>query len=117
MPADSCIFCKIINRTIPSTIVLENDSVIVIKDIAPKAPIHNLILPKKHIKDMASFTPDDASLVWSMTQAVQELGINVAPNRAFNLIVNNGAAAGQLVFHVHWHFLAGKNLYSSEFSL
>lgn len=117
MPADSCIFCKIINRTIPSTIVLENDSVIVIKDIAPKAPIHYLILPKKHIDDMLSFTPDDASLVWAMTQAVQELGINVAPHHAFNVIVNNGAAAGQLIFHVHWHFLAGKNLYSSGFSL
>ena len=113
----SCIFCKIINRTIPSTIILENDAIIVIKDIAPKAPIHYLVIPKKHIADMVDFSHDDVTSISKMALAVQELGKSVAPDQAFNIIVNNGAAAGQLVFHLHWHFLAGKNLYSSGFSL
>lgn len=113
----SCIFCKIIDRKIPGTIILENDLVIVIKDIAPKAPIHYLIMPKTHRADVSSLQPEDAPIVWEMMRAAQELGKTVAPEQAFNLIINNGAAAGQLIFHLHWHFLAGKNLYSSEFSL
>ena len=113
----SCVFCNIIDRKIPSSIVLENDSVIVIKDIAPKAPVHYLIVPKKHVKDMTDITHDDASLILSMTQAVQDLARTVEPNGVFNLIVNNGAQAGQIIFHLHWHFLAGKNIYSGGFSL
>lgn len=117
MPDNSCIFCKIINRTIPSSIILENDSIIVIKNIQPAAPIHYLIMPKKHIADMVTLSHDDVTLISSMTLAVQELGKNVAPDCAFNIIVNNGAPAGQSVFHLHWHFLAGKNIYSNGFSL
>ncbi len=117
MSDNFCVFCKIIDRTIPSTIILESDSIIVIKDIAPKAPIHNLVIPKKHIPDMVTFSHDDLPLISSMALAVQELGKSIAHDYGFNIIVNNGAAAGQLIFHLHWHFLAGKNLYSGGFSL
>ena len=113
----SCIFCKIIDRKIPVSIILENDFVIVIKDIAPKAPIHYLIMPKKHRADVSSLLPEDATIVWEMMKAAQTLGNDVAPDRAFNLVVNNGALAGQVIPHLHWHFLAGKNIYSSEFNL
>lgn len=116
MSDNSCVFCKIIERIIPSTVILENDLIIVIKDRAPKAPFHYLVIPKKHISDMTQLTPNDQVFVWSMTQALQELSKNV-PHQAFNVIVNNGAQAGQVIFHLHWHFLAGKNIYSSEFSL
>ncbi len=112
----SCIFCKIIQRTIKSTIAYENDHVLVIEDIAPKAPIHYLIIPKQHVDNINTLTPSDDQYVLSMIKAAQELG-NKIPSKAFNLISNNGAAAGQSVFHLHMHFLAGKNLYQHGLQL
>ena len=112
----SCIFCKIIQRTIKSTIIKENDHVLVIQDISPKAPIHYLILPKRHVESILALTQDDEQYCWHMLQMARDLG-NELPNKAFNLITNNGAAAGQSVFHLHMHFLAGKNLYEGGLKL
>ena len=106
----SCIFCKIIAKQIPSTIITENDQVIVIKDIYPKAPIHYLIIPKKHIVDIAAFEAGDADLAASMLMMAKELTIMLDGSKAFKLLVNNGADAGQMVFHSHMHFLAGKKM-------
>ncbi|MFA6527810.1 MAG: HIT domain-containing protein [Candidatus Babeliales bacterium] len=112
----ACIFCRIIRGEIRSPIVQESEHVLVISDIAPKAPIHYLILPKKHIENMASITTADKDICWAMWDMAQRLSKDL-PDQAFNVIVNNGAAAGQSVFHLHWHFIAGKNIYSSGFSL
>ena len=112
----SCIFCGIIRGEIKSNIVLENEDVLVISDIAPKAPIHYLIIPKKHIESMAFLTYADKDICWAMCQVVQQLGKDL-PDSAFNIIANNGASAGQSVFHMHWHLIAGKNIYASGFSL
>lgn len=102
---NNCIFCKIINKEIPSTIIEETSSIITIKDIAPKAPIHYLIIPKIHVPDVTSLTADQLPVMADMFAMAQSLGKN--HNNAFRLVINNGSAAGQMVFHLHMHFLAG----------
>ena len=106
----SCIFCKIIAKQIPATLIAENDQLIVIKDINPKAPIHYLIIPKKHLADVTEFQSDDVSLAGAMLLMAKELSFQLSGSKAFKLIVNNGADVGQSVFHCHMHFLAGKKM-------
>jgi len=89
---------------------------LVIKDITPKAPIHYLIVPKKHIENVNFLTDGDEQYCWQMMKVAQELGKTV-PSKSFNLVSNNGAGAGQSVFHLHMHFLAGKNIYEGGFKL
>ena len=121
MFSDSCIFCKIILKKItPKSIILENEHVLVIPDINPKAPVHYLIIPKKHIIDLVQISEQDMHYAYEMLKATHEIGKNLNTQnmpKAFNIVSNNGAAAGQSVFHLHWHFLAGKNIYSGGFSL
>jgi histidine triad (HIT) family protein len=110
------IFSKIIDREIPAQIVYETDQIIVIKDIKPIAPIHYLIIPKVEVLDMKDIRFDGA-LSAHMTAAVQYLAAQLAGEQSFNIIVNNGQSAGQVVMHLHWHFISGKNLYQNGFGL
>ncbi len=80
---DDCIFCKILARQQPATLIAENDSVIVIKDIAPKAPTHYLIIPKKHIKDLRVVHKNDAQLLADMLFMTQQLALDLGENTAF----------------------------------
>jgi histidine triad (HIT) family protein len=102
-----CIFCKIIANQIPSKRIQETDDVIVIADIAPKAPIHYLIIPKKHIKDIKSTTGADQALLGKILMMAKTLSQDLAGTQEFKLVVNTGASVGQSVFHLHVHFLAG----------
>ena len=90
--------------------VAENDDCLVIEDIAPKAPVHYLIIPKKHIENIAAFSAQDAALAGNMMLMAQQLARGLAGSGAFRLIINNGADAGQSVFHLHYHFLSGKRM-------
>lgn len=102
-----CIFCKIVNKQMPSTMIKETEELLVFKDIAPKAIFHYLIIPKKHIKDLVSMQPNEFDLgskIFSMAKELSELSPEL---KHFRLIINNGVAAGQEVFHLHAHFLAG----------
>jgi diadenosine tetraphosphate (Ap4A) HIT family hydrolase len=114
---DDCVFCKLISHELPAKIIHENDTTLVVQDLYPRAPVHYLVMPKKHIVNLAELTDADASLVWDMIKVVRDMAQNLDEPKAFNLISNNGAAAGQSVFHLHWHFLSGKNLYKAGFSL
>lgn len=107
----SCIFCKIIQGTIPSKKIKETDTVLVIEDIAPKAPIHYLILPKNHIKNISDIKSSDDRYVLDTIKVAQELAATLNEPASFNLVTNNGEAAGQSVFHLHWHFISGAHLW------
>lgn len=104
---NDCIFCKIIDHKIPSTIIFEDQDVIVIKDIAPKAPVHYLVIPKKHVKDIQSLGAEDCEIGSRLFAAAQRLSQEVPKASDFKFVINSGKNAGQRVFHLHAHFLAG----------
>jgi histidine triad (HIT) family protein len=115
--ATDCVFCRIIKKEIPAKPVLETEHSIVINDIHPKAPVHYLILPKAHIEHMGVITPDTVTYIADLALCVAQLSKSLPIGSGFNLISNNGAAAGQSVFHLHWHFLAGRNIYEGGLNL
>lgn len=102
----NCIFCKIIAKQIPSKIIQETSDILVIADIAPQAPVHYLILPKKHIPNIQSVQLKDQLLLGNILLMAQALSQNLKGNQEFKLISNNGSSFGQTVFHIHFHFLA-----------
>lgn len=111
MHDQNCIFCKIITGQIPGKIIHETDLAIVLQDIAPQAPIHYLIIPKQHVQDLATCTDkqvliDLLSIPAYLSQYIVQS--QLAQSGDFKLITSNGYAAGQRVFHLHFHFLAGK---------
>lgn len=108
---ENCIFCKIIRREIPSTIVYEDEKVLAFNDIQPVAPIHVLIVPKQHIESVKKLTEENASILMDIHLAAnkiaEKLGIS---DKGYRLINNCGPDAGQTVLHLHYHLLGGKDL-------
>jgi len=105
-----CVFCKIIAGDIPARRIRENEHVLVIEDIAPKAPVHYLVIPKVHLKSMHNITYEHKEFLWQILIMGRDLAKNLSGSQAFNFISNNGADAGQSVFHMHWHFVSGAKL-------
>lgn len=106
---ENCLFCKIIERSIPANIVYEDETVIAFHDIAPKAPVHVLIVPKVHAKDMMD--EKAAGVAAKMFIAAAEIAhrMNVAED-GFRVVLNTGENAGQTVSHLHMHLLGGRAL-------
>ena len=104
---DKSIFEKIIDREIPSEILFEDAQCIVIKDIAPKAPVHLLIIPKKPISKLSESSDEDTQLLGHLLKIVWNMAEKEGIDEAFNVIINNGEKAGQTVFHLHIHLLGG----------
>ncbi|MEY4479611.1 MAG: hypothetical protein RLZZ267_289 [Bacillota bacterium] len=104
-----CIFCKIVEGTIPSKKVFENESVYAFHDIAPSAPVHVLIIPKAHYASMNEVTDfnDIAEVHKAAVQIANNLGV---AESGYRLINNCGSDGGQVVYHVHYHLLAGEKL-------
>jgi len=104
-----CVFCKIIAKDIPAQIVYENDSLIVIRDINPQAPVHDLIIPKKHTESLNDM--NDPVIAAELILATKEVArIEGVDKNGYRLIANTGKDGGQLVPHLHFHLLGGKNL-------
>ena len=104
------LFEKIINKEIPAEIVYEDDISIVIKDISPQAPTHLLIIPKKVIPKLSDATDEDKDILGHLMLLAGQIANQLGLDETFRLVVNNGAKAGQSVFHLHLHLLSGRPL-------
>lgn len=104
----STIFSKIIRREIPVDIVYEDDLCLAFRDVNPQAPTHVLIIPKKAIPRLVDATADDQALLGHLMVAAGKIARQLGVDNAFRLVTNNGAEAGQSVFHLHLHILAGR---------
>ena len=106
-----CIFCKIIAGEIPSKKVYEDEHVYAFYDINPQAPVHVLVIPKRHISSVAAINAENAPVVAQVFCAIaniaRELGLE---EQGYRVVSNCGEAAGQTVFHLHFHILGGKQL-------
>lgn len=105
------LFTKIINRQIPAHIEYEDEHCIAIRDINPQAPVHLLLIPKKPIDMLANAGSEDQSLMGHLLLAAGVITRRLGVEKSFRLVVNNGAEAGQSVFHLHLHILAGRPLH------
>jgi histidine triad (HIT) family protein len=109
--ADSCLFCRIVAGEIPSTKVHEDDLVLAIRDIAPVAPTHVLVMPRAHVASLAEMTDEEAALAGRLFAVAAEIaraeGIEDA---GYRVVANHGRAAGQSVDHLHLHLLGGRDL-------
>ena len=108
---EDCIFCKIINREIPSQIVYEDDKVIAFNDVNPATPIHILVVPKKHIPTLLDVPEDDSELISYIYKIINKIAQEKGfAEKGFRVIANCGEDSGQEVKHIHFHILAGKKL-------
>ncbi len=109
-----CIFCKIVNREIPSNPVLEDDDFYAFHDINPKAPVHILVIPKIHVD---SFNELSGELMKKMTPFIQKVAIHAGIDKSgYRVITNVGDDGGQEVKHLHWHVLGGAKLMWGHFA-
>lgn len=108
---DDCIFCQIINKQIDSEIIFENNNLIVFKDIHPQAPVHLLIIPKKHIISLAELEEGDQALMGEIIYQAKLLAQKYKiADGGYKLIANTGPDGGQIVNHLHFHLLGGEKL-------
>ena len=107
MQKEDCLFCKIARGEIPSQKVYEDDEVLAFKDIHPKAPIHFLIIPKKHITSLAQAQDTDTPLLGKMLSLTRKLAQQEGALNGFRVIINTGHDGGQEVDHLHIHVLGG----------
>lgn len=102
------IFGKIISGEIPTEFIYEDEHCIAINDINPQAPVHVLVIPKKGIPRLVDSQLDDQALLGHLMLAIGKVAKQLGVEDAFNVMINNGADAGQTVFHLHLHLLAGR---------
>jgi histidine triad (HIT) family protein len=109
--AGDCIFCKIVQKEIQADIVFEDDLVLAFKDINPAAPVHLLLIPKKHVPNFFALEDRDEAIMGRLQQAAVQIARDLKlEERGFRLVCNCGKDAGQLVAHIHYHLLAGRPL-------
>lgn len=107
--SENCIFCKIANKEVPSDIVYETDTAIAFRDLNPQAPVHILVIPKKHVDGIGSASKDD-DLQGLFLAAAETARLEGLDKTGYRLVVNHGTHAGQSVFHLHVHLLGGRVL-------
>jgi histidine triad (HIT) family protein len=106
-----CLFCKIVDRTIPAKVVHEDDQTLAFDDINPQAPVHTLVIPKRHVGSIQDLGESDQSLLARLllvcTTVVKAKGLTVP---GFRLVANTGRDGGQTVFHLHFHVMGGRHM-------
>lgn len=108
---DDCIFCKIIKKEIPSNVVYEDSEILAFRDINPAAPVHILVIPKKHVSSLIDLNEEDEALVGKIYTTINKIAVQEEiDKKGFRVIVNCGEDGGQEVKHLHFHMLGGKKL-------
>ncbi len=107
---NDCIFCKIAAGDIPSDKVYEDEYVYAFRDIAPKAPVHILVIPKEHIASVSEINAENSVLGAKCLEAVAKIAAQEGLRTGYRVISNCGEDAGQMVHHLHFHILAGKDM-------
>jgi histidine triad (HIT) family protein len=106
---DDCLFCRIVAGEIPSTRVRDDDDVIAIRDIAPRAPTHILVMPRRHIASAAELTPEDGDLLGRIFAMAAEVARSEGiAERGYRVVTNVGSWGGQTVDHLHFHLMGGR---------
>jgi len=103
-----CLFCKIVNREIPSDFLYEDDTYVVFKDINPAAPVHLLLVPKKHIRSINDITPEDKDILSGLFMVARKMAKEQGVNESgYKLLFNVEKGGGQEIFHIHLHLIGG----------
>jgi len=107
----SCLFCRIMAREVPGTILHEDDRLVVLQDINPQAPLHALVIPRRHIATLNDLQPEDDGLVGEMFRRAADLArAHGVSDRGYRTVFNCNREAGQSVYHIHLHVLGGRPL-------
>ncbi len=106
--ADKTVFQRILDREIPADIVFEDDRCLAFRDIHPQAPVHVVVIPKKPIPTLNDVTEDDAGLIGHLFVAMRQIASRLGLHKGYRVVVNCGPDAGQVVMHVHFHLLGGR---------
>lgn len=109
MSGPECLFCRIVNRTLPADIVAETEGLLAFKDIHPQAPTHLLVIPTEHIPSLSELTEAHTLLMGRAVQFANRLARQYQVQTGYRLVVNCGAEAGQSVWHLHLHLLGGRS--------
>lgn len=104
-----CIFCKIAAKELPAKVIYEDEFMIAFPDINPAAPVHALVIPKKHINNLLEIKPEDINLVAHIMETIPQIATQLGlADDGFRLVVNTKDNGGQTVKHLHWHILGGR---------
>ncbi|MCL4476530.1 MAG: histidine triad nucleotide-binding protein [Nitrospirae bacterium] len=107
-----CIFCKIIEKKIPSKVVYEDEHSLVFEDINPQAPVHALVIPKKHIPTLLDITEEDNPLIAHLVKVANKIARDKGiAERGFRIVTNCNPESGQTVYHIHLHVLGGRAMH------
>lgn len=107
---DDCLFCKILAGEVPSDNVYEDDTMVVFKDLYPKAEVHLLAIPRVHISSLNEVTDEHDEIMAHMIKHLPRIAKEQGLDDGFRTIINTGEGGGQIIFHLHMHLLGGKNL-------
>jgi histidine triad (HIT) family protein len=106
-----CLFCRIVRGELPARIVFEDEEIVAFEDINPQAPVHLLVIPRKHVPTLNDLTPADDALVGRLHRVAAELArARGVEETGYRVVLNCNAGAGQTVFHIHLHLLGGRDL-------
>jgi histidine triad (HIT) family protein len=107
----TCLFCRIARKEIPASVIYEDDELVVFNDINPQAPLHALVIPKRHVATLNDLSSADDALVGNMVRRAAAIASDKGyAEGGFRTVFNTNAQAGQTVFHIHLHLLAGRGL-------
>jgi histidine triad (HIT) family protein len=108
---DACLFCKIIHREIPASIVYEDENVLAFNDINPQAPTHVLVVPKRHIASLNDVSEEDDQIVGEVVRRAAAIARTRGLSGGYRTVFNTNRDAGQTVFHIHLHLLGGRSMH------